>query len=72
MFLYELRVGEALRRRGIGTALVRALAERAVERKCYGMWVGVDADNEAALRTYRAGGSVEQASFELLEWRLQP
>jgi ribosomal protein S18 acetylase RimI-like enzyme len=53
MFIYELGVDEAHRRRGIASALVFGLAELAKEGGCYGMWVGVDSDNHAALATYR-------------------
>jgi ribosomal protein S18 acetylase RimI-like enzyme len=37
MFLYELGVDGPVRRRGIGTALVRALAALARQRGCHGM-----------------------------------
>ena len=57
MFLYELAVDEAARGRGIGRALVTALAELARETGCYGMWVLTDDDNAAAVRTYTAAGS---------------
>ena len=56
MFLYELAVEEASRNRGIGRALVRALADLARERGCYGMWVLTDDGNPAALRAYAAAG----------------
>lgn len=60
MFLYELGVDEPFRGRGVGQALVSALADRARERGCYGMWVVTDEDNTAALATYRrAGGEPE-------------
>lgn len=59
MLLYELAVDESERRRGIGRALIEALAAVASERRCYGMFVLVDDDNEAALATYAsAGGTV--------------
>lgn len=69
MFLYELGVDEALRGRGIGTALVRALADRARDSGCVGMWVLTDRDNAAALATYRAGGAVEESDHVMLGWR---
>ncbi len=55
MFLYELGVGEAHRRKGVATALVEALKDLARERGNYGMWVLCDEDNEAAVKTYRKG-----------------
>jgi ribosomal protein S18 acetylase RimI-like enzyme len=54
MFLYELGVEAPFRRRGYDTALVRALAELARARQCYGMWVLTDEDNAAVLATYVA------------------
>ena len=59
---------EASQRRGIGRALVEALAALAVERGCVGMWVLTDADNEAALRTYRAAGAGTPSPQVMLEW----
>jgi ribosomal protein S18 acetylase RimI-like enzyme len=68
MFLYELGVDEAARRRGVATALVDALAALARERGCYGMWVGVDTDNAAALATYRRAGAGEEAQAVVFSW----
>ncbi|MFE2018418.1 GNAT family N-acetyltransferase [Streptomyces sp. NPDC059499] len=68
MCLYELAVDEAHRRRGIGRALTDALAAEARERGCYGMWVGVDRDNEAALATYGSAGAVDDGVFAMLAW----
>jgi ribosomal protein S18 acetylase RimI-like enzyme len=60
MFLYELGVDEPFRGRGIGQALVAALADLARERACYGMWVITDEDNDAGQATYhRANGRPE-------------
>jgi ribosomal protein S18 acetylase RimI-like enzyme len=60
MFLYEMGVEEPFRQRGIGQALVSALADLARERGCYGMWVITGEDNAAARATYnRAGGAAE-------------
>jgi ribosomal protein S18 acetylase RimI-like enzyme len=71
MLLYELGVAEDARRRGVGTALVRALAGLAWERGCIGMWVAVDADNAAALATYRAAGAGPEDPCAVLAWDLR-
>src|SRR5918994_658114 len=42
MFLYELGVDEPARRRGVGRALIEALAELARGRGCYGMYTLAD------------------------------
>jgi aminoglycoside 3-N-acetyltransferase I len=68
MFLYELSVAEAHRNQGTGTALVTALAELARAAGCYGMWVGIEPDNAAALATYRAAGAAPPEQFITLEW----
>jgi len=60
MFLYELGVEEASRRKGLGGALVERLAALARERGCYGMWVLTNLENAAAVATYeRSGGRAE-------------
>ncbi len=68
MFLYELSVAEDARRQGVATALVGALAGLARERGCYGMWVGTEPDNEAALATYRGAGGRDEAPFVAFTW----
>ncbi len=68
MFVYELSVDEPVRRQGVGTALVNALAALATARGCYGMWVAVDAGNDPALATYRAGGAGDGAPCTVLTW----
>ncbi|MFV0309519.1 MAG: GNAT family N-acetyltransferase [Desertimonas sp.] len=50
MFLYELGVDESHRGHGIGTALVRALVERARTAGCYGVWTLSERDNTAHSR----------------------
>jgi GNAT superfamily N-acetyltransferase len=70
MFLYELDVAEAHRNRGVGRALVGALADLARELGCYGMWVATDADNGAALRAYGAAGAGPPEEFVMLTWEL--
>ncbi|HEY0533267.1 MAG TPA: GNAT family N-acetyltransferase [Actinoplanes sp.] len=70
MFIYELGVAPAARLQGVGSSLVAALAEIARGSGCYGMWVGTETDNEAALATYRRAGAGEEAQFVLLNWDL--
>jgi ribosomal protein S18 acetylase RimI-like enzyme len=71
MFLYELSVAELARRRGVGGALVEALATRARERGCYGMFVLTDDDNAAALATYHRAGGREATLQLMLEWEFR-
>lgn len=68
MFLYELAVDQAHHRRGIGRALVSALAELARTRGLYGMWVLTDRANPAALATYRSAGATTEEDCVLLAW----
>jgi ribosomal protein S18 acetylase RimI-like enzyme len=70
MFVYELGVDEAARGKGVGTALVEALAALARERGCRGMWVLTDEDNAAAVATYRRAGASRAERTFLLEWTL--
>ena len=68
MFLIELAVDEAHRRRGHGRALIGALAELARERGCTGMFVLVDDDNEAGRAVYRSAGGAESARPYMVDW----
>ncbi|MEV3857138.1 GNAT family N-acetyltransferase [Streptomyces sp. NPDC050095] len=68
MFLYELAVDEAYRRRGIGRALIRTLADLAAELGCYDMWVGVDTDNDVALAAYRSAGGTDEGPCRVITW----
>jgi ribosomal protein S18 acetylase RimI-like enzyme len=68
MFLYELAVDEASRNRGVGRSLVRALADLARERGCYGMWVLTDDGNPAALRAYAAAGGEREPVAVMFSW----
>ena len=70
MFLYELGVAEPVRRQGVGSALVGALAALARQRGCYGMWVGTEDDNVAARRTYERAGARATPAQVILEWDL--
>jgi ribosomal protein S18 acetylase RimI-like enzyme len=71
MLLYELGVDEAFQGRGIGRALVRALADLARERGCTGMWVLTERDNAAAMATYRSAGADEESDHVMLGWRFE-
>jgi ribosomal protein S18 acetylase RimI-like enzyme len=68
MFLYELGVGEPFRGRGVGQALVSALAGLARERGCYGMWVLTDEGNAAALATYGRAGGAPERNLVMFSW----
>jgi len=68
MFLYELAVADDAQGGGIGTALARALADVAVERGCYDMWVLTDHDNLPALGAYRRSGATVTEPTTLLSW----
>jgi ribosomal protein S18 acetylase RimI-like enzyme len=68
MFLYELGVDSPFRGRGIGRALVTALADVARDRGCYGMWVVTEGDNTAAAATYRGAGGVAEEGQTVLVW----
>jgi ribosomal protein S18 acetylase RimI-like enzyme len=72
LFLYELAVHPEHRNRGVGRALVEALADLARSRGCYGMWVGTEPGNAAALATYLAAGAEEPEPFVLLNWAFAP
>jgi ribosomal protein S18 acetylase RimI-like enzyme len=71
MFLYELAVDETQRRRGHARALIEALAALARERGCTGMFVFVDADNEAGRAAYRSAGGAEASRPVMVEWSLE-
>jgi ribosomal protein S18 acetylase RimI-like enzyme len=70
MLLYELGVDDRFRRRGIGRALVAALADLARERGCHGMWVLTEAENEAAVATYESAGAGEKTVQLMLAWQI--
>ncbi|MFJ1761128.1 GNAT family N-acetyltransferase [Amycolatopsis sp. NPDC088138] len=72
MFLYELGVSSSFQGRGIGSALVTALASLARSRGCYGMWVVTEEDNAAAQATYRRAGGASTGRQVVLEWTLTP
>lgn len=58
MFLEDLFVREAFRRRGIGKALLAAVARIAVDEHCYGIHWEVLDWNEKAIELYKQLGAV--------------
>ncbi|MDJ0959970.1 MAG: GNAT family N-acetyltransferase [Acidimicrobiia bacterium] len=68
MLLYELGVLVTDRRKGIGTALVAALRDHAMELGCRGMWVPTDRQSPGAIATYRAAGAAEPDDGVILSW----
>jgi len=57
LFLEDLLVREAFRGRGIGTALLAAVARVAVDERCYGIHWSVLDWNEKAIEMYKALGA---------------
>jgi len=72
MFLYELGTHEEHRREGVARSLVNALGAVARAQGCYGMWVGTESDNEAALATYRSAGFDEPEASVTLAVTFEP
>jgi ribosomal protein S18 acetylase RimI-like enzyme len=72
MFVYELGVAEAYRRRRIGTALVMTLRQTAIDNGCFGMWVLTDVDNVAALATYAGTRPSERSTHVMISWTFDP
>jgi ribosomal protein S18 acetylase RimI-like enzyme len=58
LFVYEVDVAEAYRRRGIASALMQELARLAQERGIRMGWVLTDRSNEAAMALYGTVGGV--------------
>ena len=70
MFLYELGVATAARRRGVASALVEALEALARTRGCYGMFTLADDDNEPAKATYARAGGRQTSRPVMIDWDL--
>jgi ribosomal protein S18 acetylase RimI-like enzyme len=70
MLLYELGVDEPFRRRGIGRALVGALADLGRERGCRAMWVPIEDGDEVAAAVYRSAGAGPVEPAGILLWSL--
>ena len=64
IFLYEIGVGEAYRRRGIARALIEELKKICREKNIREFYVGAMADNEPAVKLYTASGG----KYEAVAW----
>jgi ribosomal protein S18 acetylase RimI-like enzyme len=68
LFLNELVVIPALRRRGVASALLAEIKRLAAERGCVSIWVLTQEDNEGGMATYRgAGGRRVEGSTLMFE-----
>lgn len=68
MFLFELGVDDAYRRRVIAVASIRALARQAVDLGGAGMWTGTERGNAAALAVYTSLGATVDTESVFIEW----
>jgi aminoglycoside 3-N-acetyltransferase I len=59
IYIYDLAVLEAHRRKGVATGLIRALGRIAKERGAYVMFVQADQGDDAAIRLYESLGKRE-------------
>ena len=63
LFLEDLFVREAFRQRGVGTALLSAVARIALEENCYGIHWEVLDWNEKAVKFYKSMGAIFRDSW---------
>ena len=59
IYIYDLAVAEAHRRRGVATTLIKQLVEIAKERRAYVVFVQADRGDEAAIKLYESLGTRE-------------
>jgi L-amino acid N-acyltransferase len=67
----SLYVTPEQRGRGIGSALLPALIQRAAERGLHTMIAGIDATNEASLRLHAKFGFERVAQFREVGWKFE-
>lgn len=60
LFVNEVGVAPAHRRRGLGARVLRCLLERGRDLGCIEAWVATEDDNEAAIALYAATGAREE------------
>lgn len=70
IYIYDLAVDESVRRRGIATALIRALQDEADRRRAYVIFVQADPGDDPALALYGSLGEREAVfHFDILPRR---
>ena len=70
IYIYDLAVSEAHRRRRVATGLIRTLGRIAKERGAYVMFVQADRQDEPAIRLYASLGTREDVHhFDILPER---
>ena len=68
LFLSEIGTVPAERRKGIATALAKALIDLGKARGCTGCWLATEMDNHAARGLYRALGARETRDIVVYDW----
>ncbi|WP_072775851.1 GNAT family N-acetyltransferase [Marivita hallyeonensis] len=68
LFINEVGVSEAHRRRGIGTDLVRRLIGWGDAQGCMSTWLATEDDNHPARALYRACVGREQSGLVMYDW----
>ena len=72
LWINEVGVGSAYRKRGIGRKLVQALIDNGEDRGCTYAWLGTDEDNTRAQACFGSVVGAEQPQpFLLYEWDLE-
>lgn len=66
MFLNELGVVPAFRRRGIATSLIKELLQLCKSKGCSEMWVLTNEDNTPAMATYHRTGARRDSQYQVM------
>ncbi len=72
LFIYELGVAEAFRRRGVAAPLLDAFAALGRELDCYDMFVLTEADNDVARSFYASTPATDDGLQVMYTWPLEP
>lgn len=71
-YLYDIEVDKAVRRQGIGSAMVDALLASCRNDRIELVWAGTQVENTAARRTFQStGAELEGDSYAEYEWSLE-